>query len=101
MKTYENRSQFLTESYIPFRFVNLNIWKFFKEFAPTFFAAVIMGILILLLRHYIIISNHSDWFILIVCTVTGAVVYSLLLGILKRGIFHEIISYIKIATSRE
>lgn len=87
--------------YIPFRFIDMNIWKFFKNFIPTFSASVIMGIIIGFIRYFMKISLLNDWLILILCIFIGMLIYTLLIRFFKKGIFKEILTYIRIGISKE
>lgn len=91
----------LPNYYIPFRFIDMNIWKFFKNFIPTFSASVIMGITIGFAKYYMKLSNLVDWQILVSCIVIGIIIYTLLIKFFKKEIFREVLSYIKIGIAKE
>lgn len=86
--------------YIPFRFIDMNIWKFFKNFIPTFSASVIMGIIIGFIRYFMKISHLTDWLILILCIFMGMLTYTFIIRFFKKGIFKGILTYIKIGISK-
>lgn len=87
--------------YMALRLINMNIWKFFKNFIPTFSASVIMGIIIGFGKYYMKSSNLVDWQILVSCIVIGIIIYTFLIKLFKKGIFKEILTYIRIGLSKE
>jgi PST family polysaccharide transporter len=86
--------------YIPFRFIELNIWKFFGNFKSTFFISVIMGIIVTMLRHILKMVNLGDWGTLIICAIVGSIIYIGLLWVFKKQIFKELREYIKTGLSQ-
>jgi PST family polysaccharide transporter len=85
--------------YIAFKPIKLNIWEFFMNFKSTFFISILMGIIVAGSRSILKTFNFGDLSVLVICTITGFVIYISLMWIFKRELFSELKGYIMVALS--